>query len=226
MRKRMSRIVIALLLAGIFLVGTGLRGALADPVLNDTCEWCTVFPDWPSGDITGELGPYANDYDPANPGPSCTGAAAPGRDYVVAFELHCAGGISLTCHPSGFDASIYLVRDCSDIGGTCVAGSDEHGMNGTESLTYPVIFGGIYYVIIDAHDADASGTFSLHYDFFLWDFPPGACCFTDGHCEFTDMFTCQENGGVSHLCLPCDPNPCLPTPAERQHWGSLKALYR
>jgi len=56
---------------------------------------------------------------------------------------------------------------------------------------------------------------------------PGACCFSDGHCEFISYELCLMGGGAwLGADIPCEPQPCPPTPDERITWGKIKQKYR
>jgi hypothetical protein len=57
--------------------------------------------------------------------------------------------------------------------------------------------------------------------------PIGACCFANGACLQGTQADCQSLGG-SYVGegVPCDPDPCGPTPVKNTTWGQVKALYR
>ncbi len=195
--------------------------AAAQPPPDDVCSGATQLP---QGVTTGDLTPYTNDYDP---GPSgCTGSAAPGKDQVFYVDLLCQQGVSLTYTPNGFDGSIYVVTDCSDIANTCIGGADDAGVDGVEYVdAYPGVAMRVY-IIVDAHDPNAGGPFTLEMSLVHYDPPLGACCFPDGHCEFLMSIACQNMGGDFHPCILCTPDPCGSTPAEHRSWGRIKSIYR
>ncbi len=195
--------------------------AAAQPPPDDVCGGATLLQ---QGIISGDLTPYANDYDPGATG--CTGYAAPGRDQVFYVDLLCQQGVSLTYTPIGFDGSIYVVTDCSDIANTCLYGADEAGVDGVEYAdAYPGIAMRVY-IIVDAHDPDAGGAFTLEMNITHDDPPLGACCFPDGHCEFLMSIACQNMGGDFHPCILCTPDPCGSTPTKQRSWGEIKSIYR
>jgi hypothetical protein len=59
-----------------------------------------------------------------------------------------------------FDSSLYVVTDCADIKGTCLAGDEKWDPNGGESVLVSLKKGITYYVIIDGYYTQ-SGTFEL-----------------------------------------------------------------
>jgi hypothetical protein len=209
------------LLAALLITG----GLLAMPAwAGDDCATATEIP-FGGGNFSGDLDLYQNDYDPGASG--CTGVAESGKDGVYVAFFGCSEGLEFWLSPVGFDAAIYVVTDCNDIAGTCIAGADLAGVGGGESLICLPPQYGTYYIIVDAREPNAGGLYTLDASLTFFDFPPGACCFADGHCEFTSVFLCQPAGGISFTyCLLCEPNPCQPTPAEQRSWGRIKEEYR
>jgi hypothetical protein len=208
----------------VLLVSMSGVPALADPPPGDICGSAIVIHWGSTYSFAGDLASYANDYDPGVPGPSCTGSAAPGKDLVLAIEVGCSQFMSAYFAPVGFDGSIYIVTDCSDVTGSCLNGADAHGVGGGEEVGFDCSTSRTYYIIVDAHDAGTGGPFSLSFGYGVWDIPPGACCFPDGHCDLTHVDFC---GGVSlGPCSVCEPNPCVPTPVLERSWGAVKVRYR
>jgi hypothetical protein len=201
--------------------------ALADPPPGDTCGSAIAIDFGSEWTFAGDLAPCANDYDPGVPGPSCTGSVAPGKDLVLAIYVSCGQFVTVDCAPIGFDGAIYIVTDCSDVTGSCLAGSDAHGVGGSEYVSLFSSTSRTYYIIVDAHDAGTGGPFSLSLGYGAWDFPPGACCFPDGHCQVVFDYQCLAAGGNPQSpCSDCDPNSCVATPVREGSWGALKARYR
>lgn len=201
--------------------------SLAERPPGETCDSPIVVPFGYEWAYSGDLAPYSNDYDPGLPGPSCTGSAAPGKDAVFSIEVDCGQFLSVYVEPASFDAALYIVTDCADLAGTCVAGSDEDGAGAAESAAMEVITGHTFYVIVDAHDPEGGGAFDISFNVGPWSIPPGACCFPDGHCEIIHIDVCAEAGGVSEgPCAPCEPNPCGPVPVQEGSWGRVKICYR
>lgn len=55
----------------------------------------------------------------------------------------------------------------------------------------------------------------------------GACCFPDGSCRIMGADECQGAGGTwLGYDVPCNPNPCVPSPVEISTWGSIRRGYR
>jgi hypothetical protein len=201
--------------------------AMPDRPPGDTCDFPVVLlwgQDW---SYDGDLTLFADDYDPAVPGPSCTGYPAPGRDMVFAMSLNCIMGLELSMQPDNFDGAIYIVTDCYDIAGSCVAASDHGGIGATESLSLAPTGYQTYYIVVDARDPGTGGPFALTLGFFSSDVLDGACCFSDGHCSMIEFYPCAMAGGTTlGPCTDCDPNPCPPTPLLPERWGAIKARFR
>ncbi|MDO9693931.1 MAG: PPC domain-containing protein [Candidatus Latescibacteria bacterium] len=82
------------------------------------------------------------DYDPVI---GCTGWQAAGEDAV--WMIHLAAGESFSAALSGedYDASLYLLTDCTDMN-SCVAGGDD-----PEIIDYQATSAGWYYLIVDGY---------------------------------------------------------------------------
>lgn len=97
-----------------------------------------------------------NDYAPGASG--CTGAAADGADRAYSVTLRAGDQLQATVDPSGtYDASVYLVSDCGDVNGSCVAGRDTRG-TATEVLGAVVQQAGTYFLIVDGFGSEGAGT--------------------------------------------------------------------
>lgn len=98
-----------------------------------------------------------NDYSPNSGG--CTGYSASGEDRVYSVSLRAGDQLQADLDPdTGYDASLYLVSNCADVNGSCVAGSDRTG-NVVESLSAVVQQAGTYYLIADGFaGSDGTGT--------------------------------------------------------------------
>jgi hypothetical protein len=197
------------------------------PPPNDLCsgaipiERCTV------GSLNGDLTLAHNDYDPGvgTPPPSCTGYPAAGKDVTYLLNLQ-AGDI---CHfvytANAYDASFYLVTDCSNVNDSCVRGADA-GYD-VETISWTCTATGTYYLICDAYGTDTGGTFTLTYEI-TCPTPEYVCCV--GHdCYLLTEAECAEMQGIWHPewddCGP--PNPCdIYTPADKSTWGKIKDTYR
>jgi hypothetical protein len=117
--------------------------AASAPLAFGTTEWFTT---------QGKV----NDYSPNSGG--CTGFAASGPDRVYSILMF-AGEQLHVAATSAFDSSLYLVSNCADVNGSCLAGSDL-GVGGTEVIAPVFQQTGTYYVIVDGFGS-ASGTGDL-----------------------------------------------------------------
>ncbi len=123
--------------------------------VNDLCEGAIDVTAGFSGTATTEEA--ADDYDPGSGG--CTGFAAAGPDIVYLVNLSPNYRVIVSMNPDPyFDASVYLVTDCSDPAGTCVMGSDS---GNPETFSYCSALGGTYYIICDGYAAGSWGGFWL-----------------------------------------------------------------
>ena len=128
------------------------------PPANDTCAGAINLNDLPQS-FTVDLCPAANDYSPGVYPTSCTGYAATGPD-VVYFAILGEGGQIDACINGTPDLALYLITDCGDPVGSCVAGDDtgnpeciSYTHTGTES-TY-------YYLIVDTYSGCGVVTVSI-----------------------------------------------------------------
>ena len=88
----------------------------------------------------------------------CTGAVQPGADAV--FRLGAAAGetITATVVPEGFDAALYITRDCSQF--TCEVIADDFGVSGTETASVTAQATGDYFIVVDT-DGGGAGCYVL-----------------------------------------------------------------
>lgn len=100
------------------------------PASNDACE--DALPLAADGQpVTFDLATANGDMVAA----SCTGAGAPGKD--LAFALSVPAQTVLTVYAdTPFDSQLYLVADCADLEGTCLAGADVRWEPGPELLVW------------------------------------------------------------------------------------------
>ncbi|MBN1826239.1 MAG: hypothetical protein JW958_08230 [Candidatus Eisenbacteria bacterium] len=87
----------------------------------------------------------------------CTGYTAHGGDIVYSVTLDPGGLIDVT-QTGDYDMVLYLVTDCEDVVGSCVAGSDNCCSGIIETVTYTSEFGGTYYLIVDGYTGEGSGS--------------------------------------------------------------------
>jgi hypothetical protein len=136
------------------------------PPENDTCggaeEFGYMIERCTSGFITGTTANAINDYNPAVPGPSCTGYSANGLDVVYYMDLEAGDQVSLTYTQLTWDTSFYIVTDCADMT-SCVAGADATFTGDPEVINWVCTATGRYYVILDAYSSESGGDFTLDY---------------------------------------------------------------
>jgi|GEM_PF-3879429 len=163
------------------------------PVLppNDTCAGAAPaacdYTVLPGEDTTNAV----NDYWDTS---GCTGFSSNGKDLTYELTLTETKDVTVTMDPTpyvSFDASVYLVTDCADIPGTCLAGAD----SGNPETFTVTLEAGTYYIIADAYST-GEGLFDLTIE---CETTPvgGACCLPDGSCVQTaDETACVALYGV------------------------------
>ncbi len=120
---------------------------------NDTCAGALPLVMCETTIIDDMCG-ATNAYSPGAGG--CTGYSANGLDLVYSVELIADQQLTVTGVTS-FDNSIYLVSDCADPVGSCVAGADAT-TNGTETLVFDAGNApGTYYLILDGYSVNEAG---------------------------------------------------------------------
>jgi hypothetical protein len=99
----------------------------------------------------------ANDIDPGAAG--CVPGAGP--DVVYSFTPTATDLYTIGATPTGtdFDLTLYVVTDCSNPVGTCVAGANERAVGKGESLSATLTAGTRYFIIVDAVNLETSGPF-------------------------------------------------------------------
>jgi len=131
-------------------------GTLIDPPTNDLCSGAILIP-CGNIDLSGHTGLANNDYSPSDS--SCTGYLAEGNDVVYKMEITAGDSLWLD-YGASFDGSLYIVTDCSDITGTCVAGQDTIPAVGVEEFRYRFTSSGTFYLILDAFGAGPGGSWT------------------------------------------------------------------
>lgn len=190
------------------------------PPVNNTCDGAIELVRCTSGIVEGDLTMATNNYNPAIPGPSCTGYAAIGNDVTYVMHLEAGDEVSLF-YFGGYDEAFYIVTDCSDMT-TCLIGADSTVGTG-ETIVWTAPADGTYYIICDKYGA-GGGAFTLTYDISCVIDPLGACCLDDGSCTITLEADCV--GDWLGENFDCDPNPCPPIPTIDGSWGQIKNTYR
>jgi hypothetical protein len=104
---------------------------------------------------------HPNSYSPNSGG--CTGYTENGPDRAYSVTVNAGDQLQVTLHGNGgWDAALYVVSNCSDINGSCVAGSDV-GTNTDETVAPVFPTSGVYYVIADGYNGtQGSGTLTAH----------------------------------------------------------------
>jgi len=153
-----------------YIVVDGYYGAESDFTLSVTCVGCeaqenedcaSAFDLCALADANGNFDiPYstlntANDYN-LGYGNACTGWSSNGGDLVYEVCLNPGGEIVVT-QTGDYDMSLYLITDCDDPEGSCVAGSDNCCTGADEVVLYLSPGGGIYYLIVDGYSNEGSG---------------------------------------------------------------------
>jgi hypothetical protein len=139
-----------------------LQGGIVCPVVtpaNDICERAIPLPCGPfsrSGSTAFGSTAYNFNSEPE----SCTGYFASGRSVV--YKFYVTPGDSLWVdYTNQVDGSIYVVTNCNDVTGSCVAGADETGTGETEQLRHRFTSGGTYYLFLDSFGANTGGPFTM-----------------------------------------------------------------
>jgi hypothetical protein len=202
--------------------------------------WCTDLPLPPPDDFCsnayrierctagtqeGSTAGYQNDYNPGSSG--CTGWTAGGRDAVRWLDLQEADLCHFVYTQLQADASFYLVTDCADVNGSCVAGADQTVGGQAETIDWSCPASGTYFLILDSYETDSGGQWTLAYEV-TCPTPVGVCC-VGVTCSLVQEGECAALQGEWHpeweSCGP--PNPCdVYTPAEGTTWGGVKARFR
>lgn len=191
------------------------------PPDNDVCSGAIPIERCTQGSLSGDLQPYTNNYDPGSSG--CTGYAAAGKDAVYVLNLQQYDVVNFSYTQLSADASFYLVTDCSNVTGSCVAGADDTVTGQAEVITYTVTNPGTYYLILDCYGTNTGAAWTLNYTITCPGPPLGACCVGE-ECTVTLQQDCQ--GVWKGAGTDCDPNPCIVVPVEQTSWGQIKSAYR
>jgi hypothetical protein len=121
------------------------------PPANDTCDGAIAI-GYGAFSIDADLTSATNDYTLAYG--SCTGYSANGLDIVYSLDMNVGDVFNVTM-TAGFDDSIYLITDCADDLGSCVAGDDQYPDG--SSFTFTADAAGTYYLIVDGYTATNNG---------------------------------------------------------------------
>ncbi len=126
---------------------------------NDTCDGAIVIAPG-AFDLAGDLTAANDDYDPGSGG--CTGYAAAGNDAVYAVHLEPGDRLTAT-YTNVADGSLYLISDCADPVGSCVAGADDTvgGQDEVIDFTNEGDAAMDLYLVVDCYGSGNGGTYTL-----------------------------------------------------------------
>lgn len=193
------------------------------PAENDTCAGAIDIPRCTAGSLSGDWTSYRNDY---NPPTGCTGYTAGGKDGVYKADLQAGDQVTFTYTQLAYDASLYVVNDCTNM--NCVAGADDGVTGDPETVQFTAASTGTYYFILDTYGTDTGGAWTADYNLYCPPPPePQACCFNDGSCQFILAADCTAQGGHPQgNGTTCDTVNCDVVPAQNTTWGQIKSNYR
>ncbi len=125
----------------------------------DTCAEATVInpASLPFSENATTVG-AANDIDP---GQGC--APGLGPDVVYSFTPSASDTYTIGATPLDlvFDISLYIVTDCANPAGTCVAGSNTRDFGRGESISTALNAGTRYFIVVDSPQSTLQGGFSF-----------------------------------------------------------------
>ena len=136
------------------LASSGRVASSPSPAGGDTCASATIIgPGAVPFTDDATLAGAGNDIDPG------AGGCAPGggNDVVYSFTPASSGVFTIGVTPSDpADLSLYVVTNCSNPAGTCVAGANAFGFNRGEVVTPTLTAGTQYFIVVDTPTPDAS----------------------------------------------------------------------
>ena len=129
------------------------------PLAGESCSNATVInpASLPFTEDTTAAG-AGNDIDPGLGG--CAPGAGP--DVVYSFTPSATDTYTVGVTPTGpgFDLSLYIVTDCANPAGSCVAGANVRGIGKGEQLSLSLTAGTQYFIVVNTPSANATpGTF-------------------------------------------------------------------
>jgi len=120
------------------------------PPTNDTCEGVIDLQEQGLDVFDVDLCLASDAFSPGEYPDTCTGYGATGFDVVYSIEL-AAGETFMVTEDGPHDMAMYLVTDCQNPAGTCVAGSDLCCSGATELINFMAPTAGVYYLIVDGY---------------------------------------------------------------------------
>jgi hypothetical protein len=196
----------------------------ATPIENDTCDGALPIDRCTLGSLQGNTSGANNDYDPGSGG-CATGYPEAGKDVVYYLDLQSDDVVDMTYTQLEWDTAFYIITDCADPVGSCVAGADATFTGEPEVIHYVAGAAGRYYLILDSYGAGSGGPWVLDYNIQCPGQAEGACCYDDGSCEVTTQDRCSAAGG-NYLGDNTTCDQCPPVATETTTWGSIKSDYR
>jgi hypothetical protein len=194
------------------------------PPANDLCSGAIEILRCTTGELQGDNANYHDDYDPGTGG-CASQYAEHGKDSVYFVHLEPGDIVDMTYTQLAADGALYIVTDCSNVSGSCVAGADDTTTGQPEVLHYVASASGTYFVILDSYGTNTGGLWTL--DYTIPCASPEACCFVDGHCEMLTVDACHQMGGTPQgLGTTCEGMECVASPTQRTTWGHIKGSYR
>ncbi len=136
------------------------------PPPNDTCAGAIIVPGTPgSSSHTGDTTFAIGDYDCSA---ACVGGMAhggPDLTYSITLPAGCEICVTLNQGEMSWNGAVYMVTDCADVNGSCVAGASGWlPGGGDETFCYSDTATETYYIIVDGRSGGGSGPFQLDVD--------------------------------------------------------------
>ncbi|MFT5434793.1 MAG: hypothetical protein ACI9OJ_005507, partial [Myxococcota bacterium] len=159
---------------------------IADPDVGEPASCPNTLTIVPSVGVTGTTAGESNTVDVGFNG--CTGFSSSGPDVI--YEFAGVPGLTYTLHlQPTFDAAFYAVTGCENAADSCIAGADEEVSDTPEVLVVTMPQSGQVWLVVDAFDADDSGSFEITF---------GATNTTVGTCDDAEIaFVPFEESGTT-----------------------------
>lgn len=224
-------VVFTCLAAGTYyVVVDGFEGAAGPYALSAACNDCVGSPPNEHCDGAQTLACGAVDVQTNTAGArnnyalteaGCTGADSDGPDIVYRVVIPNGESVQLQFEEQTYDASVYLVTDCSDIQGSCLTGEDCFPFPCTDHVNYTNNTGSTLeaFLIVDGFNPTDAGLGRL-----TGTVPcAGACCIGTG-CEVSSPVECAARGGV-YQGDGTECNGCT-IAVVPDSWSRVKSLFR
>ncbi len=186
-----------------------LQGTTEPVPSNDVCSSAIDVPRCPGFTDAGTTAFATDDYSPTSGfSGGCTGYYAHGGDLVYRLTLVAGDAVHVE-YTNAADASMYIVTDCADPEGSCVAGADNTFSGEMEVLDFVATTDGVYYLIIDTFSAYTPGgafTLSISIPDVV---PPVISCPTDAVIEAGAGCVATYDGPPATASDICDAAPVI-----------------